>query len=202
MTEVNESAEVNDTGTAQEDSADEEVVSRSKYRDTAQDLLKWKQKAREYEAKLRDQEQAQLKQQGQYKDLYESALRELEVFKTKEQQREQQDYKMTARQALESKLDGGFLKAEYADLAINYDKLVRTEDGRFDERSLNAEAKRIKMEHAALLKTAPVPPAPATAPQKTSKPNDGKPKSRQELLQELGSEVASHKTNGGKYKRL
>lgn len=201
MTDVtNESVEPIESN--DQEPVEEDLVPRTKYRETAQDLLKWKQKAREYEGKLREQEQNQLKQQGQYKDLYEGALKELETFKAREQQREQQEYRMTARQALEAKLDGGFVKPEYADLAINYDRLVRSDDGRWDERSLNAEAKRIKTEHAALLKNAPVPSAPATAPQRTAKPSDGKPKSRAELLQELGSEVAQHKTNGGKYKRI
>lgn len=151
------------------DDQKDDYVPKKAYEETKADLFKFKQRAKELEAKTNQlaadaeaRDKQILKDNEQWKALYEKTNGELETVKSTLTKREQQMISVHKKNAILKEV-GGFKKDEYANF-INVDAVEMDESGTINAESLASEVNRIKQNYAELLKGSAAPNLPNGAP--------------------------------------
>jgi len=150
----------------------EEYVSRKAYEEVTRDMHKFKQKQKEesaaraeLESKLKAQEEAELREKENWKELFEKKDNELNDFK---EELSKKDYAITTqakKNALRAEI--GNIKDEYLSLA-KLDQLELDEYGAVTQESLHNVANSFREEHPALVPSASAPKITNQAPDANS----------------------------------
>lgn len=137
-------------------SDEEQFVARKAYEEVSSDMHKFKSKLREaqaraaeLEAKLKAEEEAKLKDQQQWQELYEREKAQRENIENQSRQ-ERESYLRTVKlSALKAELGGG-IKDEYLQFA-DIDSIDITEDGTLSSESVQFVANRFRKDHPTLV---------------------------------------------------
>jgi hypothetical protein len=174
------SNEVLNEGTATEKEA--EFVPAKAYQDVNQDMHKYKAKLKETEALLNqlkaEKEAAEmnsLKENEQWKTLYEKTQAQMDQIASTRAQEKDQFINYHKKNAVIREL-GGFKKDEYNNF-INVNTIELDEQGNVVQETLSAEVNRIKQTYPELIKGVPANNLPSAAP-KGFEANNSKPYSQ------------------------
>lgn len=155
----NSSAEVNANGT-QSTEEREQYVARKAYEEVTRDMHKYKSKAKEaeaakaeYEARLKAIEEEKMRDNQQWKELYEKTKAEQDALKRQVEDRDKQFIRSVKVSALKNELGG--VRDEYLSLARVDD--IEVIDGRVNPDSLHLVANEFRQNHPQLLPQAKVP---------------------------------------------
>jgi hypothetical protein len=141
-------------GSNQDSSSD--VVKREAYEGVTKDLHKFKSKAKEeaaaraeLEVRLKAIEEEKLKEQEQYKELYEKRNQELEQIKQSAEAEKSKYLKSVKMAALKSEL-GGKVRDQYL-IHADIDSIEFNEDGSLNPESVKAIANDFRENHSSLI---------------------------------------------------
>lgn len=147
-----------------------EFVPRRAYEDVSRDMHRYKQTAREaqaaraeYESKLKSLEEEKMREQAQWKELYEREKQEAELAKKKAQDERNSYLTAVKKSALKSEL-GGRVKDVYLAHA-NVIAIELNEDGTINQESLLKVANDFRQNHGEL-----IPPAVTAEPTAKASP--------------------------------
>ena len=151
------------------DESNEEFVPKKAYKEVSDDMFKYKNKLKETEALLNqmaaEKEAASiqsLKENEQWKTLYEKNQAHLDALEATRAQEKDQFVNYHKKQAVLKEL-GGFKKDEYTNF-INVSSIELDDEGNVSPVSLVAEVNRIKQSYPELIKSAPANNLPSNAP--------------------------------------
>lgn len=157
MPDQQESSQTDKDQTQTESTSEEtKFVPVTAYREVSQDMHKFKNRAKEaearaneLEAKFRAAEEAKLKEQNKYQELYEREKQEREKIEN-ERLRDRELYLRSVKvSALKSAL-GGKVNDQYLSFA-NIDKIELKEDGTLNSDSVQAVANAFRQDHPGLI---------------------------------------------------
>ncbi len=134
----------------------EEFVKRSAYENVSSDMHKFKSKAKdsaarvaELEAKIKTEEESRLKEQNDWKQLYEREKQEKDDLKSVGEQQREEYVRTVKLSALKSEL-GGNVKDQYLQFA-EVDGVQLNEDGTLNSDSVQLVANKFRQEHPTLV---------------------------------------------------
>ena len=135
---------------------EEDFVKRSAYEDVSKDMHKFKSKAKNAEAELtqlkaekKADEESRLKEQNDWKELYEREKQGKEELESVAKQQQEEYIKTVKLSALKSEL-GGNVKDQYLNFA-DVGSIQRDEDGSLNSDSVQLVANKFRQEHPDLV---------------------------------------------------
>lgn len=170
QTVVSNDSEVQDSKIG-ESTIDSDVVKREAYEGVTKDLHKFKQRAKEesalraeLEVRLKAIEEEKLKEQANWKELYEKRNQEVEQIRNEVTTEKERYLKSVKMAALKSEL-GGKVKDTYL-VHADINSISFNEDGSLNPESVQAVANSFREEHSSLIpsdnNTSITNPAPAS----------------------------------------
>ena len=184
----------NDEVTNNEESKPESV-DLSVYNNVKNDMMKYKQEKNELKQRLAEleaqAEQQRLREMEKNQEWEKIAkLKDSQLQELTNKQREAQEKMVNShKKAAVIEQLGGFIKPQYADMAINLENIAMV-DGIIDESTLLAECERIRREDGALLKSSKKSSLPSQAPSPsaemdTKNYNNLSPSEREQLKRKM-----------------
>ena len=159
----------NEEKTNQENTKQDEFVSKKAYQEVSTDMHKYKSELNETKAKLNEllsiqeaKEKEALEEQGRWEELYKQAQDKLTTLQSERDQERNRFVEYHKRNSVLQKL-GGFKRDEYNKF-VDIENVKLRDDGSIDEDSISAEIDRIKQNYPELIKTSSPTSLPKDAP--------------------------------------
>lgn len=134
----------------------EQYVARKAYEEVTTDMHKFKSKAKsaeakiaELEARIKAEEEAKLKEQNEWQQLYEREKQEKQDLLSRAQQQDAEVRRMIKLSALKTEL-GGSVRDEYLQFA-DIDSIQINEDGSLSSESVQLVANKFRQDHPTLV---------------------------------------------------
>jgi hypothetical protein len=174
------------------DQPETEFVSKRAYEEVARDMHRFKSQAKEaaaaraeYEAKLKQLEEEKMREQNQFKELYERTKQEAELEKQKAQRDREAWLSSVKKSALKNEL--GKIRDEYL-VHADLNGIEFNDDGTLSSESVLRVANKFRQEHGSLVQKthAQDPTAPASPTNQTVTSN-GKSIEQMSLAEKLAA---------------
>tara|TARA_B100001971_G_C18266422_1_gene593066 strand:+ start:2456 stop:3079 length:624 start_codon:yes stop_codon:yes gene_type:complete len=153
----------------EQESQEEQYVSKKAYQEVSSDMHKYKQELKEKEAKLNEllaiqeaKEKEALEEQGRWEELYKQSQEKLTTLQSERDQERNKFIDYHKRNSVLQKL-GGFKRDEYNKF-VNIENIELREDGSIDEDSIASEIDRIRQNYPELIKSNSPTSLPKDAP--------------------------------------